>query len=90
MRSRYCAYVLGLDRYLTETWHPSTRPARCETDDSPPAKWLGLEIKAAGETWVEFVARYKVNGRAHRLHEVSDFVREDGRWYYLSGSFPEN
>lgn len=38
---------------------------------------------------VEFVARYKVNGRAHRLHEVSRFVREDGRWLYLDGSFPE-
>ena len=44
---------------------------------------------------VEFVARYKVNGRAHRLHEVSRFVREAGegggalRWFYLDGSFPE-
>ncbi|OYO31455.1 YchJ family protein [Janthinobacterium sp. PC23-8] len=45
---------------------------------------------------VEFVARYKVRGRAHRLHEVSRFVREadkerDGalRWLYLDGSFPE-
>jgi SEC-C motif-containing protein len=34
---------------------------------------------------VEFVARYKVNGRAHRLHEVSRFVREDGRWFYVDG-----
>ena len=24
----------------------------------------------------EFVARYKVAGRAHRLHEISGFVRE--------------
>jgi SEC-C motif-containing protein len=38
---------------------------------------------------VEFVARYKVNGRAHRLHEVSRFVREQGRWFYLDGSFPQ-
>ncbi|MGK5005278.1 YchJ family protein [Janthinobacterium sp. LB2P70] len=42
---------------------------------------------------VEFVARYKVNGRVHRLHEVSRFVREAGdggmRWFYLDGSFPE-
>ena len=37
---------------------------------------------------VEFVARYKIGGRAHRLHEVSRFVREDGRWFYLDGSFP--
>ena len=42
---------------------------------------------------VEFVARCKVNGRAQRLHEVSNFVREQGadglRWYYVDGSFPE-
>jgi SEC-C motif-containing protein len=38
---------------------------------------------------VEFVARYKVGGRAHRLHEVSRFVREQGRWLYVDGSFPE-
>lgn len=42
---------------------------------------------------VEFVAHCKVNGRAQRLHEVSNFVREQGadgpRWYYVDGSFPE-
>lgn len=43
---------------------------------------------------VEFVARFKTGGRAHRLHEVSRFVREpdaDGvaRWFYLDGSFPD-
>ncbi|MBP6053850.1 MAG: hypothetical protein KA739_18540 [Pseudomonadales bacterium] len=37
---------------------------------------------------VEFVARYKVGGKAHRLHEVSRFIREDGRWYYVDGEFP--
>ena len=42
---------------------------------------------------VDFVARYKIGGRAHRLHEVSRFVRETGadgvaRWFYLDGSFP--
>jgi len=34
---------------------------------------------------VEFVARYKVNGRAHRLHEVSRFVHENERWFYVDG-----
>ncbi|HSJ80118.1 MAG TPA: YchJ family metal-binding protein, partial [Thiobacillus sp.] len=27
MRSRYSAYVLGLEAYLRATWHPATRPA---------------------------------------------------------------
>ena len=33
--------------------------------------------------YLKFVARFKVNGRAHRLHEISRFRRVDGRWYYL-------
>ena len=39
----------------------------------------------ADHSSVEFVARSKLGGRAHRLHELSSFVREDGRWYYLDG-----
>jgi SEC-C motif-containing protein len=34
---------------------------------------------------VEFVARWRVNGRGGRLHERSRFVREDGRWFYVAG-----
>lgn len=90
MRSRYCAYVLDLRDYLLATWHPSTRPAAV---DAPPAglKWLGLEIKrhtvlSDTAAQVEFVARSKVGGRAHRLQEASRFVLDGGRWYYVSGN----
>ncbi len=31
------------------------------------------------------MARYKVGGRAHRLHEISRFLREADRWFYLDG-----
>ena len=90
MRSRYAAYVLGLADYLLDTWHPSTRPAELDLDETPPPKWLGLEVKrreASGpdSALVEFVARCRVAGRGHRLHETSRFVREDGRWYYVDG-----
>ena len=35
---------------------------------------------------VEFVARFKIGGgRAERLHEISRFVREEGRWFYVDG-----
>ena len=33
----------------------------------------------------EFVARWRVAGRATRMHERSRFVREEGRWYYVDG-----
>lgn len=92
MRSRYTAYVLGLADYLLATWHPRYRPQHLDLKEEH-CQWLGLEILCApgaeGEAGlVEFVARYKINGRAHRLHEVSRFEREAGRWYYLDGTFP--
>lgn len=89
MRSRYSAYVLGLTGYLNDTWHARTRPASIEPDP-PGLKWLGLEVRRhapadADHATVEFVARSRLGGRAHRLHETSRFVREDGRWYYVDG-----
>jgi SEC-C motif-containing protein len=90
MRSRYTAYVLRREDHLLGTWQADTRPASLELEDESGRKWLGLEIKRheQGEpdrALVEFVARYKVAGRAHRLHEVSRFVREAGRWLYVDG-----
>jgi SEC-C motif domain protein len=89
MRSRYSAYVLGLSDYLLHTWHASTRP----TDGVAPRqalRWLGLQIKRferidPTQAIVEFVARSKEAGRATRLHEISRFVFEDGRWFYVDG-----
>lgn len=89
MRSRYSAYVLKLNDYLLATWHPSTRPSELDlsADDT---KWLGLEIKScqslgANQASVEFVARYRIAGRGHRLHERSRFVMQDGCWVYIDG-----
>ena len=87
MRSRYSAYALGLHVYILETWHPSTRPERLEPDTFP--KWVGLKIKAAAYDTVEYVAKYKVNGRAYRMHETSRFVCESGAWFYLEGTLHE-
>lgn len=90
MRSRYSAYVLGDQTYLLATWHPETTPADLGLTSEPRPKWLGLEvirheIGAAEDALVEFVARYKVNGRAFRMHETSRFVCVDGRWLYVDG-----
>ena len=89
MRSRYSAFVLELPDYLLATWHPSTRPARLEPNENG-LKWLGLELRRHvviddDHATVEFVARSKLAGRAQRLHEISRFVREDGRWFYVDG-----
>ncbi len=93
MRSRYTAYVLNNEAYLLATWHASTRPESLGLATQPSAQWLGLEVKkhdAASTSAniaanVEFVARYRINGRAVRLHEISRFVHEAGCWYYVDG-----
>ncbi len=90
MRSRYTAYALDREDYLLATWSRSTRPPSLALETEPARKWLGLEVKRheqpePDEAIVEFVARYKVGGRACRLHETSRFVREAGRWFYVDG-----
>lgn len=91
MRSRYSAYFFALEPYLRATWHPDTRPAEDNALlEGPSIRWIGLEIRSHAITGddaaeVEFVARYRLGGRACRLHEHSRFVRENGRWFYLEG-----
>ncbi len=96
MRSRYCAYVKKEEAYLLSSWHPSTRPEKLDLEESEPDKWLGLKIvsKYAGKETdndgeIEFVARFKTNGKAHRLHEKSRFLKENGQWFYLDGDMQE-
>ena len=91
MRSRYSAYVLGLADYLLITWHPDTRPASLDLSADGATKWLGPEVRRhdvqdAEHATVQFVARYRVAGRGHRLHETSRFAKDDGLWLYIDGN----
>ncbi len=90
MRSRYTAYTRQDKDYLIACWHPTSRPVNISFDDQQ--RWLGLKIvntsggartDDSGE--VEFIARYKINGKAVRLHERSRFVKLDGKWFYIDG-----
>ena len=88
MRSRYAAFVRLDSGYLLDTWHPSTRVA--QVDFTPGQEWLLLRIietQSEGDAaTVEFTARSRTGGQSHVLHEISRFVREDGRWFYLDGT----
>ena len=92
MRSRYSAYVLERSDYLLATWESTSRPQSLEFEKN--TKWLGLEIKSFKLTTddsadVEFVARYRVSGKGHRLHERSHFVLSNKGWLYKSGDMLE-
>lgn len=88
MRSRYTAFAMSNSVYLLDTWHSSTRPPTLLFEREQ--RWLGLKIVnttdgLAGDDsgMVQFVARYKIAGRAHRLEELSRFTFEQGRWFYV-------
>ncbi|MGI9520253.1 MAG: YchJ family protein [Hyphomicrobiaceae bacterium] len=87
MRTRYCAFALKKAAYLKSTWHPSTRPG--VIDFEPDQQWLRLRIKRAygddNQGWVSFEARSRVRGRSLVLNEVSRFLFQGGRWFYVDG-----
>lgn len=91
MRSRYSAYVLNKEKYLLYTWHKSKRPEllNLKVDGF---KWLELQIlsKKAGEEndftgVVEFKAKYSAGSNVGYIHEISNFVKEDSKWFYVDG-----
>ena len=92
MRSRFEAFRDGDAAWLLASWHPSTRPVGLDLSDNP--RWRGLQILdvvAGGVTddrgVVEFRATYLVDGGGvDIMQERSEFVRENGRWYYLGAS----
>ncbi len=90
MRSRYSAYVKNLPHYLLRTWHPTTRPVELVLD--PRLRWYRLDILARTrggmldtEGTVEFRASYRMQTEKGAQHEVSSFVKENGRWFYVDG-----
>ena len=95
MRSRYCAFVREDADYLYRTLHPYHRDSN-EKENIRASfggiSWEGLAIVAqeSGQPVdnsgsVEFIAQYRHNGRVGRLHENSQFKKEDGQWFYTSG-----
>jgi SEC-C motif-containing protein len=95
MRARYSAYVSHDVAFVMN----STLPASRRDSDieamrawAEQAEWQGLEIRgtrqggsddSSGE--VEFVAHYKLQGVAQQHHERSEFVKEDGEWFFKDG-----
>lgn len=88
MRSRYSAFVLGLNDYLLATWHPSTRPKELALDTE--TEWKKLLIinaeKAVAESGqVHFQAYFRERHQWHVLEEISQFSYAEKRWLYVSG-----
>lgn len=90
MRSRYSAFVLGIERYLLDSWHPSTRPEDLELDGTIVWRRLLVESSEAGGPFddagtVTFTAIGRSGDGRFEQRERSRFVREGGRWFYFDG-----
>ena len=76
MRSRYTAFTRTNIDYVVDT------------------EWKGLEVhstKAGGpddkEGWVEFTARYDMDGESQEQYENALFRRQKGRWFYIDSTY---
>jgi SEC-C motif-containing protein len=88
MRSRYSAYVRGDGRYLVLSTRKENRfedDAELIEEFSANVEWLKLDILHVEQNIVEFKAYYKESDNIKVLHERSNFVCEDGTWFYVDG-----
>lgn len=95
MRARYSAYVKQEIDFIVETHNPVRihRLDRKSTEEwASESEWLGLEIirteNKGAEGIVEFVAKFRQNDTDYDHHEVSNFVKTDGKWYFDDGYTP--
>ena len=98
MRSRYTAYARTAIDYLLSTTHPAKKGAydadamRSWAEESD---WQGLEIISTEKGGpdddtgrVEFIARYSEKGKSREHHEIADFKKQNGKWYFYDGRAP--
>ena len=87
MRSRFTAFVFKLEDYLRFSWHTTTQPLDLNLSDSPD--WVSLRIldskEQGNKEQVHFQAINRLTTGWGYLEEVSDFIKDSGRWYYLTG-----
>ena len=93
MRSRYTAYSQANIGYILRTMSGKALKSFNKKEAIEWAKsadWLGLNImnikyKNDFIGYVEFIARYRLNGIEHIIHERSRFECIVGSWYYVGG-----
>jgi SEC-C motif-containing protein len=97
-RARYTAYALEHIDFLLRTFIPDRQflfDRETTVAWARRSHWLGLEIRRlAGGTaddetgTVEFVAWYRRAERRFRHHEIAEFRKDGGCWFYVDGTYP--
>ncbi len=93
MRSRYAAFALGgHGDYLLSTWLPTSVKGLTASELSRKTlEWERLEVIASSQHGDKGVVEFKAYfrplqgaGGLEVMHEVSDFIRIQSRWYYVA------
>ncbi len=98
MRSRYSAYVSQELDYIFDTTHPDSREdydPESTREWSANSIWEGFEIVDAVDGQadddsgrIEFIARFfDRKGRKQSHHEMAEFEKKDGVWYFKDGRY---
>ncbi len=92
LRGRYTAYALLNGDYIKASWHPDycpNMPARLMVADYKKIKLTGLIVireEITGDRGVvEYQARLRIGARFDCIHEIANYVKTEGKWYYTDG-----
>ncbi len=101
MKSRYSAYAIGNSKYIMDTTHMlnteySEDKKTWEENIQnfiKDSNFKALEIlefeDSTPESYVTFKAYIDINGVDSTFTEKSKFIKENGKWFYVSGDFSQ-
>ena len=100
MRARYTAHTQVMMDFVEKTHDPKTRrkvDMQSNREWAETTKWLGLEIikterGGVDDTvgTVEFKAMYESDEGPTPHHELSQFIKRNGAWYYTDSKDPSH
>lgn len=94
MRSRYSAYAKHEISWLRDSLEKSQQKdfdEKSVAEWSKNSEWIGIEIKQTKTEeeknigWVEFIARFKQGNITRNHHELGEFHRVNGEWFFYDG-----
>jgi SEC-C motif-containing protein len=98
MRSRYTAFVKAEIDYVLQTIHPEKRDqhdTKTIASWATKSDWTRFELRdtiAGGmdddQGQVEFIAHYRRKGVKEIHHELAQFKKVEGEWFFYDGEAP--
>ncbi|MEE4359159.1 MAG: YchJ family protein [Desulfococcaceae bacterium] len=99
MRSRFSAYAKKITDYIVKSTHPDQRQAdspQTVEDWAQNTRWHSLNILECTdggpedtEGSVEFVADYTEKNKRKKHHELAQFKKKDGKWFFYDAGLPQ-